>query len=74
MGIDEQPTSTSHPTTHSQPNPSSEVYRFDDEDEDEYGEGPITMMDDDDLSDGELTMVEPLSIVDDVPAKTQTHG
>ncbi|KAJ8121515.1 hypothetical protein O1611_g10085 [Lasiodiplodia mahajangana] len=38
------------------------------DEDDEYGDAPITMMDNDDLDDGELTMVEPLSI-DDEPLK-----
>ncbi|KAI1296122.1 DUF726-domain-containing protein [Xylaria venustula] len=48
---------------------SREIGSHDDEDGDEYGEGRIVMMDnDDELSDGELTMVEPLSI-DDEPLR-----
>ncbi|TRX96303.1 hypothetical protein FHL15_002575 [Xylaria flabelliformis] len=57
----------------SAPIPSLEEHRFNDKNEDEYGEGSITMIDDDDLSDGELTMIEPLSIDDDAPTGTQTH-
>ncbi|KAI3327090.1 DUF726-domain-containing protein [Xylariaceae sp. AK1471] len=38
-----------------------------DEHDDEYNEGAIETMDDDDLGDGELTMVEPLSIDDEPP-------
>ncbi|KAI0190567.1 hypothetical protein F4808DRAFT_444514 [Astrocystis sublimbata] len=41
--------------------------------EDEYGDAPITMMDDDELSDGELAMVEPLCIDDEVPVKGQAQ-
>ncbi|KAI0451219.1 DUF726-domain-containing protein [Xylaria acuta] len=74
IGNEERYASTSHPTTHSQPISTSEGHQFDDEDEYEYREGPINMMDDDDLSDGELTMVEPMSIDDDALTGTQTHG
>ncbi|KAK5627009.1 hypothetical protein RRF57_002724 [Xylaria bambusicola] len=38
------------------------------ESDEEYGDGPITMLDDDELNEGELTMVEPLSI-DDEPLR-----
>ncbi|KAJ2968753.1 hypothetical protein NUW58_g10151 [Xylaria curta] len=37
----------------------------DEEDDDEYIGGTITMLDNDDLGDGELTMIEPLSIDDE---------
>lgn len=39
--------------------------QHEDGDEVEYADAPIMMMDDDDLSDGELTMVDPLSIDDE---------
>ncbi|KAI0111276.1 hypothetical protein GGR51DRAFT_509562 [Nemania sp. FL0031] len=39
--------------------------------DDEYGDAPITMMDNDDLSDGDLTMVEPLSIDDEPLSKSR---
>ncbi|KAI0190530.1 hypothetical protein EV127DRAFT_430494 [Xylaria flabelliformis] len=74
MGIEQRSASAPVQTIHDQPIPSLEEHRFDGENGDEYGEGPITMIDDDDLNDGELTMVEPLSIDDDVPARTQTHS
>ncbi|KAI0522087.1 DUF726-domain-containing protein [Xylaria bambusicola] len=48
-------------------NTSQDMRSSNDSDE-EYGEGPITMLDDDELSEGELTMVEPLSI-DDEPLR-----
>jgi len=43
----------------------------DDDDEDGYGRRRITMVDYDDLSHGELTMVEPLSIDDDDEARVR---
>ncbi|TGJ80256.1 hypothetical protein E0Z10_g8511 [Xylaria hypoxylon] len=60
----------SHLETRDRPIPSQDAHRRDgeDEDDDEYGHGPITMLDNDELSDAELTMVEPLSI-DDGPRK-----
>ncbi|KAI0551702.1 hypothetical protein F4679DRAFT_537677 [Xylaria curta] len=74
IGIEQRSASAPSQTIHGQSIPSSEEYRFNGENEDEYGDGPITMIDDDDgLSDGELTMVEPLSIDDDAPTGTQIH-
>ncbi|KAH8156873.1 hypothetical protein CIB48_g11381 [Xylaria polymorpha] len=74
MGIGERFTSTSYRTTHSQTITSSGGRRLDDDDDDEeYGEGRIIMMDNDDLSDGELTVVEPLSIDDDAPTQARMH-
>ncbi|KAI0465715.1 DUF726-domain-containing protein [Xylaria cf. heliscus] len=78
IGIEERCASTSYPTARDQPVQRLEGNRLDKEDEDEdedeyeYGEGPITMIDDD-LSDAELTMVEPLSIDDEPLTQTQTH-
>ncbi|KAI0441123.1 DUF726-domain-containing protein [Xylaria telfairii] len=77
MGIGDRFTSTFYPTTHNQPITGSERRQLDDDDDDdddEYGQGRIIMMDNDDLSDDELTMVEPLSIDDDAPTQTRTHG
>ncbi|KAF2965040.1 hypothetical protein GQX73_g8545 [Xylaria multiplex] len=66
----ERSASISHLETHDGPIRSHDIRRHDSEDEedDEYGDAPITMLDDDELSDGELTIVEPLSI-DDEPLR-----
>ncbi|KAI0430265.1 DUF726-domain-containing protein [Xylaria sp. FL1042] len=48
---------------------SQDTHSYDNDDDDDYAGGPITMMDDEgELSGGELTMVEPLSI-DDEPLR-----
>ncbi|KAI0801627.1 DUF726-domain-containing protein [Xylaria sp. FL0064] len=64
---EERSASLSHlPTTPHHSFTSHHAHSSDNADDDEYAEGPITMMDDEDeLSDGELTMVEPLSIEDE---------
>ncbi|KAI1747188.1 DUF726-domain-containing protein [Xylaria castorea] len=73
-GIEQRSASAPSQTTQSQPILSLEGHRFDDSNEDEYGEGPITMIDNDDLSNGELTMVEPLSIDENAPTGAQTYS
>ncbi|KAI1122989.1 hypothetical protein F5Y10DRAFT_62774 [Nemania abortiva] len=73
MGAEGQYGSTSHETSSAPSLPSRGGSQFqpEDGDDDEYADAPITMMDEDDLSDGELTMVEPLSIDDEPPRKSR---
>ncbi|KAI0401699.1 DUF726-domain-containing protein [Xylaria palmicola] len=73
----EQPVMAVHDAPHGrvaqQLNGDDLNYANNDSDEAEYGEGSITMLDDSDLSDGELTMVEPLSIEDEPPSNHAAH-
>jgi hypothetical protein len=59
--------SISQQATLEQPAPEREGYRSNDEGDDEYHGCAVEMVDEDELSDGELTMVEPLSIDDTSP-------
>ncbi|KAI8631735.1 DUF726-domain-containing protein [Xylariaceae sp. FL1651] len=63
-GADEQSTGTSQQTAVDRPASNRDESRAGGEDDMEYGEGEVTMMSYDDLGDGELTMVEPLSMDD----------